>query len=146
MFSIIHRIATTEPTEKLLDALTTTDGLAGWWTTDVTGSVSPGGTTAFRFGETGGFDISVVSIEPDHVKWHVVDGPAEWIGTDIDWRLARDGDYNVVLFEHSGWRDQVEFMYHCSTKWAVFLQSLKSLVETGAGAPAPRDVQISNWH
>jgi hypothetical protein len=24
--------------------------------------------------------------------------------------------------------------------------SLKSLVETGEGAPAPRDVQISNWH
>jgi hypothetical protein len=24
--------------------------------------------------------------------------------------------------------------------------SLKSLVETGEGAPAPRDVQISDWH
>ena len=37
-------------------------------------------------------------------------------------------------------------MHHCSTKWATFLMSLKPLVETGAGAPAPRDVQISNWH
>jgi hypothetical protein len=26
------------------------------------------------------------------------------------------------------------------------LMSLKSLVETGAGAPAPHDVRISNWH
>jgi hypothetical protein len=24
--------------------------------------------------------------------------------------------------------------------------SMKSLVETGAGAPAPRDVEISDWH
>jgi len=24
--------------------------------------------------------------------------------------------------------------------------SLKSLVETGEGAPSPNDVQISNWH
>lgn len=146
MFTIVHRIATTEPADKLLDALTTIDGLAGWWTTDVTGSAAPGGISAFRFGEAGGFDIAVTSVTPDHVKWHVVDGPKEWIGTDIDWRLTRDGDYNVVLFEHSGWREQAEFMYHCSTKWAVFLQSLKALVETGAGAPAPRDVQISNWH
>jgi len=37
-------------------------------------------------------------------------------------------------------------MYHCSTKWATFLMSLKQLVETGDGAPSPRDVTISNWH
>jgi hypothetical protein len=37
-------------------------------------------------------------------------------------------------------------MNHCSTKWAIYLMSLKQLVETGAGAPAPHDVQISNWH
>lgn len=35
-------------------------------------------------------------------------------------------------------------MHHCSTKWAMFLMSLKSLVETGKGAPYPEDVQISN--
>ena len=37
-------------------------------------------------------------------------------------------------------------MSHCSTKWATFLMSLKALVETGTGAPHPRDVRISNWH
>ncbi len=37
-------------------------------------------------------------------------------------------------------------MSHCSTKWAIFLMSLKSLVETGRAAPYPNDVQISNWH
>jgi hypothetical protein len=37
-------------------------------------------------------------------------------------------------------------MHHCSTKWGSFLMSLKSLGETGKGAPAPRDVQISDWH
>jgi len=40
----------------------------------------------------------------------------------------------------------VEFMHHCSTKWATFMLSLKQLVETGKGAPSPDDVQISNWH
>jgi hypothetical protein len=37
-------------------------------------------------------------------------------------------------------------MDHCSTKWATFLLSLKSLVETGRGAPAPNDVRIGDWH
>jgi hypothetical protein len=50
------------------------------------------------------------------------------------------------LFRHDGWKEPVEFMYHCSTKWAVFLMSLKSLVETGEGQPSPTDVRISNWH
>ena len=58
----------------------------------------------------------------------------------------RDGDYTSVLFKHEGWKEPVEFMHHCSTKWGSFLMSLKSLVETGEGAPAPRDVQISDWH
>ena len=30
-------------------------------------------------------------------------------------------------------------MHHCSTKWAIFLMSVKSLVETGKGAPFPND-------
>ena len=30
--------------------------------------------------------------------------------------------------------------------WAVFLMSLKSLLETGKGAPDPNDVKIDNWN
>jgi hypothetical protein len=37
-------------------------------------------------------------------------------------------------------------MHHCSTKWAIFLMSLKSLVETGQGSPSPDDTQIGDWH
>ena len=51
-----------------------------------------------------------------------------------------------MLFRHEGWREPVEFMHHCSTKWATFLMSLKQLVETGTGAPDPRDVRVSDWH
>jgi hypothetical protein len=80
------------------------------------------------------------------VRWRVVDGPDEWVDTTVDWRLARDGDQTIVLFRHEDWREQVEFMHHCSTKWGVFLMSLKSLLETGTGAPHPVDVKIDNWN
>ena len=33
-------------------------------------------------------------------------------------------------------------MYHCTTKWAVYMVSLKSLLETGKGAPNPHDVRL----
>jgi hypothetical protein len=35
-------------------------------------------------------------------------------------------------------------MHHCSTKWALFLMSLKSLIDTGKGAAFPNDVHITS--
>ena len=78
--------------------------------------------------------------------WQVVDGPAEWIGTQISWDSSRKATTAIVLFKHQGWKEPVEFMHHCSTKWAIFLMSLKSLLETGKGAPSPDDVKIDNWN
>jgi len=125
------------------EALTTVDGLADWWTNDTEGSAAVGGVLKFRF-PAGGFDMEVVDQQSaERVVWKVVDGPAEWVGTTIDWQLRQDDDHTVVLFKHEGWQEPVEFMHHCSTKWATYLMSLKSLVETGTGAPAPQDVHVA---
>ena len=100
----------------------------------------------FRF-EPGGVDMKVLDAQPgDLVLWEVVGGPAEWIGTRVRFELKQQDGFTIVLFRHEGWKEPVEFMYHCSTKWATFLLSLKQLVESGEGRPAPRDVKISNWH
>ena len=144
MVDILHRVGVkTSTPEKVYDALTTVDGLAGWWTDDTKGNGEVGGRLEFRF-PPGGFDMEVVETRPDErVSWRVVEGPEEWVGTTIDWDLHQDGDYTIVMFKHQGWRQPVEFMHHCSTKWATYLMSLKSLVETGTGAPAPRDVHVA---
>jgi uncharacterized protein YndB with AHSA1/START domain len=148
MVDILHRVGVKTPTpENVYDALTTVDGLAGWWTSDTKGSGDAGGVLKFRFPPVGGFDMEVVEVRPpEQVVWRVIDGPDEWVGTTIEWVLSQQGEYTVVLFRHQGWKEPVEFMYHCSTKWGSFLMSLKALVETGEGAPAPRDVAISDWH
>ncbi|MBB3675273.1 SRPBCC family protein [Modestobacter versicolor] len=148
MVDVLHRVGVRTPTpERVYEALTTVEGLVGWWTAEVRGSTEVGAVLEFRFPPVGGFDMEVLEATPGkRVTWRVVDGPAEWVGTTVDWELRQDGDWTVVLFTHAGWREPVEFMHHCSTKWATFLLSLKSLVETGRGAPAPRDVQVSDWH
>ena len=76
--------------------------------------------------------------------WQVIGGPEEWIGTRVSWELKQEGEYSFVLFNHQGWKEPVEFMHHCSTKWAIYLMSLKALVETGSGAPNPHDTRISD--
>ena len=146
MVDILHRVGIKAPVAAVYAALTTTDGLAGWWTTDTQGDGDTlGGELRFRF-TAGGFDMKVRQLDPGkRVLWEVVDGPEEWIGTHVDWVLDQSGDYTAVLFHHQGWREPVEFMHHCSTKWATYLMSLKQLVETGAGAPNPHDVKIDDW-
>lgn len=146
MVDILHRVGIVSSPEEVYAALTTIEGLAGWWTTDTQGDGKVGGVLKFRF-VPGGFDMKVLELDPSRqVVWEVVDGPEEWIGTHVDWQLKQEDDFTIVLFEHRGWKEPVEFMNHCSTKWAIFLMSLKALVETGKGDPSPNDVMISNWH
>ena len=148
MVDILHRIGVKDATPaQVYDALTTVDGLAAWWTDDTKGSTDVGGVLEFRFPPVGGFDMEIVELKPaQRVQWRVLDGPDEWIGTTIDWNLRQDGDYTIVMFKHEGWQEPVEFMHHCSTKWGSYLMSMKALVETGTGAPAPGDVPVSDWH
>jgi uncharacterized protein YndB with AHSA1/START domain len=145
MSEILHRIGTQAAPSDVYRALTTLDGLAGWWTVDTSGD--PADTIRFRFGDVGGFDMKVVDRQPDErVVWEVVDGPDEWLGTTITFDLRREDNWTIVLFTHEGWRERSDFQHHCSTKWATFLMSLKAFVESGAGEPHPHDVRISNWH
>jgi uncharacterized protein YndB with AHSA1/START domain len=145
MPDIYHRVGIKSASPAVVySALTTTRGLAGWWTTNVEGINEVGDVVKFRF-EAGGFDMRVTQLDEDkHVGWRVIDGPTEWIGTDITWDLTQEDDYTIVRFEHTGWREVDDFMCHCSTKWAVFLLSLKSLVETDVGTPWPDDPKIDN--
>jgi uncharacterized protein YndB with AHSA1/START domain len=148
MPDILHKVGIkASAPDSTYKALTTRDGLAGWWTiqTEVDGG-DVGSVIRFRFGD-GGFDMKILELEPGRrVLWQVVDGPDEWVGTRIDFELRQDGNYTVVLFKHEGWRRPVEFMHHCSTKWALFLMSLKALVEQGKGAPWPHDIKIHDTH
>lgn len=147
MVDIQHRVGVVAPMDEVYRAVATPEGLASWWTNETTGSGEPGGRLSFRFGEVGGFDMEVLERDPSgSVRWRVIDGPEEWLATEIGFRLDQRGDYTIVQFKHEGWREPGEFMSHCSTKWATFLMSLKELVETGQGRPSPDDVQISDWH
>ena len=99
----------------------------------------------FRFGD-GGFDMKVLELQPGRrVIWQVIDGPEEWLGTKIGFDITQHDDWTIVLFKHEGWKEPVEFMHHCSTKWAVFLLSLKSLLETGKGGPWPNEIKLDSW-
>jgi len=143
MADIRHRIGVAAPAADVHHSLTTIDGLAGWWTRDVSGDPQPGGRLTFSFGdENRVVEMEVLDDTPDKVAWRVASGPDEWVDTTISYDLeATDGE-TLVRFAHADWRDASEFYGFCSTKWATYLLSLKHDVEGGAGAPYPDHLRI----
>lgn len=147
MVDILHKVGIKSSEKEVYNAIATPQGLAAWWTDDVRGDAKAGGALHFQFGERGFFDMKVLETDPGkRVVWQVTDGPQEWIGTKVIWDLKPGDGHTVVLFKHEGWPEPVEFMHHCSTKWAVFLLSLKALLETGKGSPYPHDVKVDEWN
>jgi len=145
MAEINHRVGIAASASDVYQALTTDAGLSRWWTTDTRGAGEVGSVICFRF-DGGGPDFEVVELQPDSlVHWkHSGEVPAAWMGTGITFRLDAGEQQTCVRFVHDNWAEATDFMAHCSTKWAVFLLSLKEALETGTGSPFPRDVHIDH--
>jgi uncharacterized protein YndB with AHSA1/START domain len=145
MEAIRHRLGIEAPRAEVVDRLSTIDGLATWWTRDVEGDPSVGGTVTFRFGGPDrSVSMIVVESTDDRVVWECSAGPDEWVGSPFAFDLEQTGDETVLRFTQS-WREPVDFMGHCSTKWGYFLLGLKASLEGGKGTPFPGELQISSW-
>ena len=138
MPDILHRVGIDAKPDQVFAQLTTLPGLNGWWVSTTTGDPAQGGTINFGF-----CDMKVLSAEaPRLVHWRCTRGPDEWLNTDVTFRLEWKDDQTFVLFKHANWKEPVEFMHHCSTKWATFLLSLRDSAERSEGHPVPRDLKI----
>ena len=143
MPDILHRVGIRAPAERVYRALTEPSGLAGWWTMTTKASPIVGAIDQFRFDARGFNDMKVTELVPcRRLRWQCVDGAPEWIGTEVTFDLREEDGMTVVLFAQRNWREPVEFMHYCSTKWAAYMLSLKSLCETGQGSPYPNDIDI----
>ena len=138
MPDILHRVGVDASPERTYEALATIDGLRGWWVSQASGNAEAGGTIDFGFCK-----MRVLEALPGQkVRWRCIEGPEEWVGTEVTFDLSRKDGQTFILFKHADWKEPVEFMHHCSTKWATFLLSLRDLLEKSDGHPAPRDVKI----
>ena len=136
------------PGERLFAALTTQEGVKGWWTRFCEGSEGVGGQSSFHFPGSGFF--AVVKIlrrdPPRTLEWECVDslhnadtGYADlrdWIGTRIRFEIRDSGDGESQLdFTHFR-LNQLECHTSCISGWSFFLnESLRGYVENGKGKP-----------
>ena len=143
MPEIVHELTINAPVRKVYQALTQRDGLENWWTRDADAQPVEGSVATFGFGNPGNLTRMRIERleEPRLVKWRCIGGPAEWVNTDVIFRLTEEPDGTVVRFQHLKWKSLDGFLPHCSYKWAFFLRSLKFYLERDAGMPYPHDIE-----
>ncbi len=146
-YSIHHEVGIKASPKAVYQALTDTKKLAGWWTSDTRGKGSKvGETLEFWFGDfCQKFEVAELQLAK-LVRWKAdrKEGVDDWAGTEVAFSLSADKKQCYVNFSHSGWRMESGIFPHCSTKWAIFMLSLKDLLEKGKGHPYPKDVQINH--
>jgi hypothetical protein len=121
----------------VFDAITTLDGLRGWWTPFVRGSA---GTLRFQFeGLSQHIIMRVDEARPDSlIKWTCLthSALAEWNNTSVIWDLRQIGpDQCELRLEHVGLNQGLECYDYCEVGWDQYLSSIASYVERGQGTP-----------
>ncbi len=141
MYGIFHKINIDTSPEKLFQALTTENGLSSWWTKANQEEKS----ITFSFGPNGEHKVvmTLLSVIPNkEIKWQCSAGPWEEKG-EFTFSITENENGSSLDFSHIGWPEIDDFYKHCNAKWGYFLVvSLKQYLETGMGAPHPKDPSI----
>lgn len=140
-----HSLVINAPPSAVYAALTTPEGLRGWWTEDCDVVTGVGGTIHLRFGAHHK-ELRIERQDPGReVHWRCTGAHIaipqftrkdEWVGTQLVFRLTPDGEGRTRLeFEHVGLVPTFECFSLCNDGWRHYLDSLQQFAETGQGTP-----------
>ncbi|GAA4320003.1 SRPBCC domain-containing protein [Compostibacter hankyongensis] len=136
MADIRHNVVIKAAPEKIYEALTTQEGLSGWWAKQTVARPEEGFVNVFTFGDFRN-EMKVTVLDPGkRVEWLCIRSIDEWMGTNISFELEERNERTLLRFAHSGWRAITDTFAGCNYDWGRFMTSLKSYCETGKGTPS----------
>ena len=124
--------------QRVFEAVSTTEGQRGFWTTDCDVSEAHG-----RFGFAAApvdLEVDVTSEPGKLVRMHVTSGFPFWEGSTWEWELrdaARADSGTGVVFRHYGFGEgypEADLGYTAQT-WAMILDRLASYAVSGSARP-----------
>ncbi len=127
------------PRKEVIPWLTSSDGIAGWWSDTVDGEAgSPGGEFHVTFPTTPVvFDLEVTARDEDAVEWRVPESPPWWKGTTIRFDLSEgERETTQILFTHRGFEKDDPIIAAITPAWVRFLDNLIAVAESGQPNPA----------
>jgi uncharacterized protein YndB with AHSA1/START domain len=146
MDSYTKKLHIKSPIKKVYEAISTQQGVAGWWTQEVEMDTRVGGVMTVRF--DGGTYVTMkirAATDNQEVMWgctsqyfKIKGTPRtdEWVGTTIRFHLEDGGDGTTTLiFTHEGLTSALYCYQECVAGWDYFLASLKSYLEERKGTP-----------
>jgi uncharacterized protein YndB with AHSA1/START domain len=136
---IRHDVPLSVPAGEIYSALTNVESISKWWIPDTRGKSEVGRTLEFWFSDKSCQKMTVTSLfANEYVRWDAVgeDGD-DWAGTFVEFKILHANSRVLLRFRHAGWLKEVERFPYYSFSWAVFLVSLKDLLEKGSGYPFP---------
>lgn len=138
MSEIVQELAIEATPENVFYALTTSDGISGWWSNHVAAKPAVGSVTRVRFENGGAFHLEITELEfGKKVHWSVRLSPHDWEGSTITWDLTPISKGTRLLFgQHNLFVGPTGYrIEETHAGWEYFLLSLKSYLETGKGTP-----------
>jgi uncharacterized protein YndB with AHSA1/START domain len=135
--TIIHTVHVHASPQTVYRALTTEDGVTGWWSTKAEVEPGEGGTIRFTF--VGDFNphMKQTSLrENAFVEWRCVAGHDNWRDNTFRFDLrAMDGETSVRFVQEYAQELDDDTYGTYNFNWGYYLNSLKQYCETGVGTP-----------
>ena len=133
--------------EQVLAAIT---NVRAWWSGNIEGATDQlGAEFTYRYQDVHYSKQRITELIPGRrVVWEVLDAyldftddPREWVGSEIVFQVAREGDRTALRFSHIGLTPEIECYEKCSSAWGFYINtSLKQLITTNEGAPNPAEI------
>ena len=124
--------------ETVRRALTTTAGIASWWSNHVGGEPGrDGGRLEVSFPDVPvPFDFTVRL--DGAIEWETGDQPEHWHGTTARWEVddhPRQDGSTLLRFRHGGYDEANPIIDIVTPAWAMIISRLKGYAETGDAQP-----------
>lgn len=134
---IVHTITIDAPAERVYAAVTTQQGLTGWYTPTAKIEARVGGINEFTFGSYGALRFRVGTLDPNRrVDWVGIDCPPEWKGTHVSFDIEPGGMESInFTFSHTGLPPEYAELGCFNYLWGQYVRSIKLWCETGTGEP-----------
>jgi uncharacterized protein YndB with AHSA1/START domain len=121
--------------ETVLQALTTTQGIKGFWTSVANVPSAVGATIEVEFAIAARpFDLLLEQADATTVVWRPLTYPQHWVGTKIHWYVQARNGGSTVSFRHGPFPGDDETGAVAYT-WGQIMVRLKEYAESGSPNP-----------
>jgi hypothetical protein len=127
MPDIRHSIQIAAPAAVVYPLVSTAQGWAQWWATDV--KESQGAIEVAFFNRQTVYRLKPTANDPPNRSEWLCETGSEWSGTRLLFRLDRAGAGTLLRFTHADWRTDTAYFVSCTTTWGELMFRIKAAAE-----------------